>query len=127
MQQLKILTGPNPILERVCRPNFTIPEWLIREMFRLMRENRGLGLAACQVGIDARLFITHWDEVFINPTLTAHGEYKRRITEGCLSFPGQIGVMERWDWVEINGRRYGMEEAIVVQHELDHLNGITIV
>lgn len=46
MRPLKILTGSNPILEIVCRPQFTLPEWLIPEMFRLMREYDGLGLAA---------------------------------------------------------------------------------
>lgn len=127
MRPLKILTGPNPILEMVCRPDFTIPEWLIPEMFRLMREQDGLGLAAPQVGIDARLFVTAWGEVFINPVLTAHSEFSKPIQEGCLSFPGRLGVMRRYPAIEIGGRSYVNEQAIIIQHELDHLNGITIV
>ena len=126
MQPLKILTGSNPILERVCRADFTIPEWLIPEMFRLMRAHKGLGLAAPQVGIDARLFITAWGEIFINPILTSHSKFWRSVQEGCLSFPGELGIMNRWVDIKVGGRSYTDEKAIIIQHELDHLNGITI-
>ena len=126
MRPLKILIGPNPILERVCRPDFVLPERLIQDMFRLMRVHRGYGLAAPQVGIDARLFVTAWGRVFINPILTAHSETSRPIQEACLSFPGKLSVVTRWASVRIGERFYGGEEAIVIQHEIDHLNGITI-
>lgn len=126
MNPLKILIGPNPILEKVCRPDFRIPEGLIAEMFRLMRQNKGLGLAAPQVGIDARLFITHWGEVFVNPTVTWIGKIAVHTREGCLSFPTLIGIKIRHACVEICGRQYKNAEAVVIQHEFDHLNGITI-
>lgn len=126
MRPLKILTGPNLILEKVCRPDFRIPEWLIAEMFRLMRQDYGLGLAAPQIGIDARLFVTHWGEVFVNPAVTWIGETTVRIRESCLSFPGIVREKTRHNHIEVSGRRYRGPEAVVVQHELDHLNGITI-
>jgi peptide deformylase len=127
MRPLKILIGPNPILEKVCRPDFRIPEWLIAEMFRLMRQNKGLGLAAPQIGIDARLFIAHWGEIFVNPVVTQVGENTVCTQEGCLSFPGIICEKSRYAYIEVNGRRYQGPEAVVVQHEFDHLNGITII
>jgi len=127
MKPLKILTGPNPILEKVCRPDFRIPEGLIAEMFRLMRQDKGLGLAAPQVGIDARLFVTHWGEVFVNPTITRIGKIVVHTEEGCLSFPTLIGTKIRHACVEVCGRQYIEMEAVIIQHELDHLDGITIV
>jgi len=123
---LKILTAPNLILEQVCRLNFRIPEWLITEMFCLMRQNKGLGLAAPQIGIAARFFITHWGEVFVNSTVTLIGKEVIRTQERCLSFPGLMSTRHRHTCVEVDGRQYRNEEAVIVQHEFDHLNGITI-
>jgi peptide deformylase len=91
-----------------------------------MKAHRGLGLAAPQVGIDARLFITHWGGVFVNPILNAHSKHCVLTQEGCLSFPGRLSVVQRYEWVKVNGRRYAGENGIVIQHEIDHLNGITI-
>lgn len=126
MKPLNILIGPNPILEKVCRPDFRIPEGLIAEMFCLMWQGKGLGLAAPQVGIDARLFITNWGEVFVNPTVTWVGKNAIHTREGCLSFPGLISTKIRHACVEVCGRQYKEADAVVIQHELDHLNGITI-
>lgn len=91
-----------------------------------MRRYKGLGLAAPQVGIDARLFITFWGEVFVNPVLNAHSKHLVSTREGCLSFPARTGNMRRYEWIEVNGRRYDGEDGIIIQHEIDHLNGITI-
>lgn len=120
---LQILTLPDERLLKVCRPDFVIHGWMIFEMFRLMKENHGLGLAAPQVGIDARLFVTHWGEVFVNPQFVGLGG-KRPIREGCLSVPGRTGVQERYRTIQmVDGRRYYGMQAIVIQHEWDHLNG----
>lgn len=123
---LQILTLPDKRLLKVCRADFTVHVGLIGEMFRLMMENHGLGLAAPQVGIDARLFVTCWGEVFINPQYVGVGK-RRPIQEGCLSVPGRLGVRNRYTTVEINGRRYEGMQAVVIQHETDHLDGILIV
>ena len=84
------LIGPNdPILRTNCRVSFTVTQADIDEMFDLMRKYGGLGLAAPQVGINARLFITYWGEVFINPEIIEGiGYYLAE--EGCLSLPGII-------------------------------------
>ena len=64
---MQLVSSDTPILRKVCRPDFTITADEISQMFLLMREKNGLGLAAPQVGIDARLFVTGWGEVFVNP------------------------------------------------------------
>lgn len=125
MRPLKILTVPNPILERVCRRDFTIPEWLIPEMFRLLREHHSLGLAAPQVGIDARLFVTLWGEVFINPVIEKWS-HETTTQEWCLSLPGKTALRHRWLNIVVAGHHYNGDDAIIIQHELDHLNGVTL-
>lgn len=126
VKPLKLITGPNKILETVCRPDFVIPEWLIPAMFALLRERRGYGLAAPQVGIDARLFVTAWREVYINPVVTWRSDHRVRVHETCLSFPDIVTEMTRRSSIEICGRTYLGVEAITLQHELDHLNGLHI-
>lgn len=123
---LKLIIGPSEILETYCRPSFCIPEWVVPAMFALLREHRGYGLAAPQVGIDARLFVTAWGEVYINPVITWWSDRKVRRPESCLSFPDSSTEMTRHLEIEMCGRKYSGIEASVLQHELDHLNGFHI-
>jgi peptide deformylase len=95
-------------------------------MFRLLAETDGLGLAAPQVGLDARLFVTEWGDVFINPVFTRLGD-PMPIQKGCLSFPGKLCVRLRYPAVQMaDGRVFEGLPAIVIQHEADHLDGIVI-
>jgi len=88
---------------------------------------RSSSLAASQVGIDARFFVTAWNEVFVNPTISRYLGSAKLIREGCLSLPGQIGVCCRYPCVWLSdGREYKGEQAIIIQHEIDHLNGVLI-
>jgi peptide deformylase len=124
---LQLVTYPDSRLRKVCRSDSMIPLRQIGEMFRLMQKHAGLGLAAPQVGLDARLFITAWGEVFVNPSYTGEGAC-RLIQEGCLSLPGRLGVRPRYAAITMaDGRRYEDEKAIVIQHETDHLNGILCI
>ncbi len=123
---LKLIVGPSEILETYCRPSFCIPEWVIPEMFALLREHRGCGLAAPQVGIDARLFITSWGAIYINPVTTWLSDRRIQSQESCLSFPGIVAEMTRHLEIEICGRKYSGAKAVVLQHELSHLNGFHI-
>lgn len=127
MSPLKILIGPNPILEKVCQSNFTIPEKLIPEMFRLLKQHQAYGLAAPQVGIDARFFVTCWGEIFINPIITWHSCDRKQVREGCLSFPNKSVSKIRHNRIVVGGHQYSGLKAWIIQHELDHLNGITII
>ena len=125
--RLKLVKPDAPILHTICRPDyFTVTQADINEMFDLMRKYGGLGLAAPQVGIDARLFVTHWGEVFVHPVIVAcHTLYTAE--EGCLSLPGVIKRVQRYKTVTLlGGKTYEGQEAQVIQHEIDHLNGILI-
>jgi peptide deformylase len=113
------------MLERVCRSEFIIPEWLIPEMFYLLRQHNAMGLAAPQVGVDAGLFVTEWGEVFVNPVII-HKFQPTMSQEWCLSLPGFSATKRRWLNIVVNNHRYQGTQAIVIQHELDHLNGITL-
>jgi peptide deformylase len=117
---------------------------VIRQMFDLMYEAKGIGLAANQVGLPFRFFIVNLqarpnlpDEefTFINPVITR----KRGSDvdeEGCLSLPGLYGDVRRADSLvvdafDLEGRQFQMDVselwARVIQHEYDHLDGIMFV
>jgi peptide deformylase len=120
----------------------SLPEDLpskVEEMFQLMFQKNGIGLAASQVGLEYRVFImgdTHNKFVCINPQILYKSDERVRIREGCLSYPGLNVSIDRsasiqvlfWDLLgqpqkmELNGIW-----ARCFQHELDHLNGITFV
>ncbi len=106
-------------------------------------DNGGVGLAAPQVGVNKRLIVvslmkTYDDETFrtiamINPEILEHSEEKCTDKEGCLSVPWESGEVERWSWVklaflDLDGKKYAMKldrlAARIVQHEIDHLDGI---
>ena len=115
----------DPILHKRCEEIVIVPKNLILEMFRLLRESGGYGLAAPQVGFNARIFITRWDEIFINPIITEKHNIIY-VHEGCLSFPKKIATKRRYADICICNHWFHGTEAITIQHELDHLNGITI-
>ncbi|HUU70640.1 MAG TPA: peptide deformylase [Planctomycetota bacterium] len=137
---MEILKYPHPCLKRKCKPVKRIDDELVMrvaEMFETTYKARGVGLAAPQVGWDARLFIINVsgekrDEmVFVNPAIvemtgTVNDE------EGCLSVPGVNAVVPRAERVRVRafdmkGNGFELEAdgllAIAVQHENDHLDG----
>ena len=83
-------------------------------------------MAAPQVGIPERFFITAWGEVFLNPKIVGRqGEIK--ITEQCLSLPGVSVLKTRATRITLStGATYDGLKAVVIQHEIDHLDGILI-
>ena len=112
---------------------------LIDDMVRIMRRANGVGLAAPQVGILQRLIVINPEGMrptaLINPVIVkAEGEQIGQ--EGCLSIPGLYGDVKRYDYVEVEaldrrGREltYELEgmPARIVQHEIDHLDGILFI
>jgi len=120
---VQLVTTDDPILHHVCRSDSTVSLDEIRQMFRLMREQNGLGLAAPQVGIDARLFVTDWGEIFVNPQIVQHhGTWC--MDEGCLSLPGITRRKQRHLNITLaDGRAYHGMQAVVIQHEINHLDG----
>ena len=123
---LTIRTVPDIILRTVCRPDFVVAKDMIDQMFQLMVDANGLGLAAPQIGIAARFFVTRWGELFANPEIVERS-LPCMAEEGCLSLPGVICHVPRHAKIVLrDGRAYDDWQAIVVQHELDHLNGTLI-
>ena len=110
------------MLSRNCdRGEITFDQ--IKDMFRLMTEHNGLGLAAPQAGINARVFVTAWGQVFYDPQfrLRTHLCWSE---EGCLSIPGVTIKVPRWRHVLLeSGEWFHDLKAFVIQHEYDHLNG----
>jgi peptide deformylase len=115
---------------------------LVRRMKDLMEDANGVGLAGTQVGTLQRVFVFRPEgedeapRALVNPVLTATSEVTIGDTEGCLSMQGVTIPVERPVKVTIEGKdengedvRLELEErdARVVQHELDHLDGILIL
>ncbi|ABI82122.1 peptide deformylase [Francisella tularensis] len=143
---LEILKYPHPVLKEVAKEvtKDEINDDLratIAEMHELMLEANGVGLAAIQVGIKKRFFIMYDNleeqnpEIItiINPEII---EQNGKIIdeEGCLSFPGVSAKVNRATVVKIKALNEFGEEIEVekdgflarcIQHEIDHLNGIT--
>ena len=112
---------------------------LVERMTGLMHEAQGVGLAATQVGVLRRLFVfvdDGEDRVLVNPVLTKHSKETCTDDEGCLSLRDVLVPVERSTKVTIEGLdegggslRFDFEEptARIVQHELDHLDGVLIL
>lgn len=115
---------------------------LVKKMTDITIKKLGLGLAAPQVGISLRLFITvrardkENVKVYINPCGVPIGEERNFIEEGCLSVPGIFTKIWRYKRLRIlatdlDGNKFTEEveglEARVLQHEYDHIEGRTII
>ena len=139
-EDLKIILYPDPRLKKMSEPVTAFDQRLrvlVARMFELMREHKGVGLAAPQVGENIRLFVMNAtqqpgdDRVYVNPVLSElDGE--EELEEGCLSLPGiHVNVVRgrqvKMSAQDIEGQP--IEEvatgfpARVWQHEFDHLNG----
>ncbi len=114
---------------------------LVDKMADLMVELKGIGFAAPQAGVPLRLFIVSLDgtkegvRVFVNPTVTPAGELESK-EEGCLSVPGVWTHVKRYTSCQVTatdleGRVFTEAAdgiyARCLQHEYDHVEGITIV
>jgi peptide deformylase len=143
-EDLKIILWPDPRLVKTSKPVTVFDEnlrALVDRMFVLMRESKGVGLAAPQVGQNVRLFIVgptgkpEQDRVYINPKLSDPADEEEG-EEGCLSLPGintnvvRIKLL-RMQAQNLEGKPFEqLEEGYIAriwQHELDHLNGTLII
>jgi peptide deformylase len=142
----QIVHYPDPVLRRraaaVERVDDSVRE-LVREMFEIMDEEGGIGLAAPQVGESLRIFVTgerdegdHPRRAYINPVLGGFEGELDVHDEGCLSLPGIRGDIRRppsavIEALDLEGRPFRLESsdfmARVWQHEFDHLEGVLIL
>ena len=145
---MEVIHYPNPVLKKRAAP--LSPRDLssslrdrVREMFEIMYVEKGVGLAAPQVAWSARVFVMNpggeenrsGERVYINPEiLLCEGEVVDE--EGCLSIPGVRGNVARSERVvvralDLDGNPFEVDardlEARVIQHELDHLDGILFI
>jgi peptide deformylase len=142
--KLRIVVYPDPALRRKGRTVDPTDEtvWAVAQrMLQLMHEAEGLGLAAPQVGLDWRLFVTNGrdadpvDRVFINPRLEASGDLVSH-DEGCLSLPNVNVQVRRPDEATVaahglDGEPFTLQATgfltRIWQHENDHLDGVLII
>ena len=116
---------------------------LVSDMRKIMVEHNGVGLAANQIGKDLSIFVIDQKlaeengvpDVFINPEITEYSKESDETEEGCLSIPDYWVPIKRSKKIKIkavdeNGNKVKLKArgflARVLQHETDHLNGITI-
>ena len=132
----------DPVLKTRASPVESFDESLVRltqDLLATMRDNEGVGLAATQVGRLKRVFVAAIEDneyVIVNPVLTDISETTETATEGCLSIPGIQVDVERPTAVtisgqDVSGRPLQIEAsdllARVLQHEVDHLDGVLIL
>ena len=116
---------------------------LVLDMKKAMLEHDGVGLAANQIGRDVAVFVIHTKtaeafkapEVYFNPEITEYSKDTDELEEGCLSIPGWFVPIPRakkimFKALDEEGNKIKFKAkgflARVLQHETDHLNGLTI-
>jgi len=149
MQHMRLRIIYDPILRQKANPVELFDSALktyADEMLTIMRRHNGLGLAAPQVGLDKRLIVFGYeptgpdDELpripftaLVNPKVTKFSKEKETLTEGCLSLPGLELPVTRSAGVTVEAFNLAGETvtlkakglvARILQHEIDHLDGI---
>ena len=142
-----ILTEPNPILRQISNPVEKIgkqEQQLMDDMLETMYAANGIGLAAIQIGVPKRIIVMDIckeenkkePKYFVNPVIKNKDRLKVTYEEGCLSVPNQFAEIDRPKNCEIEFLDYYGEKKILkaegllatcIQHEMDHLEGITIL
>lgn len=146
MALLKILVFPDPRLRTLAEPVMDFDNSLKKlseDMIETMYEGSGIGLAATQVNVHKRIIVVDISEeknsplILVNPTLKKIiNPEKKSYSEGCLSVPGFYEELLRPSSVEINAYDVNGNEvnivtegllSVVIQHEMDHLDGKMMV
>jgi len=130
----------DPILKKRCQPfDFDNPQEdpkkLTEELFTAMVKYEGLGLSACQIGVDLKVFVMRFNGegiVCFNPQIEHYSEETTYVREGCLSYPGLFFPVTRAQGINT---KYSNKEgdvmsgsfvdisAKIFQHEYDHMLG----
>lgn len=142
MALLTVRLYGDPVLRQVATPVRDITaeiERIIADMTETMWHQVGIGLAATQVGLPYRILVMDdgkgGAQALINPVIESRSGTIRE-EEGCLSLPGVFGVVERSKTISVkavdaDGKPVALEatglKARIVQHELDHLDGVLFI
>jgi peptide deformylase len=139
MTVLKLVDHNNPILHNRVEefdPESIDMKQTIDDMFETMYHYKGIGLSANQVGLPYRIFIMGTPEtelVFINPVIRSLSKEQEAADEGCLTHPGLYVKIKRSTEVRLfHSNLHGESRALtykgmtarIIQHEMDHLEGI---
>lgn len=148
---MEILTNPNVFLRKKMKKVEVFDRDLqefTRDFIETMLEKDGVGLAATQIGVDKRIIAINLDKkegypddlimpmVLVNPDILEASAQQVEMDEACLSVPGLVGLVTRPEEVIVayqdsKGKRYHVDAdgwlARVLQHEIDHLNGILFI
>jgi peptide deformylase len=140
LHRLSLVLYPDPVLRAVCPPVEVFDSSLrdlVQEMFDLMQSHGGIGLAAPQVALEQRVLVAAIEGRHLclaNPEVRDAAE-PAEFLEGCLSLPGVRVKVARPERIRVTGfdpcgrkTSFGATGlwARVIQHELDHLNGVLI-
>jgi len=146
-EPLRLRIYPDPVLRTRAAPVDRFDDRLrdlVRRMFDVMYEHRGIGLAAPQIGVSSRVFVVNLsgeadrpeeERVFVNPEIGRPGGESSE-EEGCLSLPEIRLDVARPDRISVAahdaaGERFELEAeglfARCIQHEFDHLDGILFI
>ena len=134
---MELIIGKDSVLTTKCNP---VTEFnghlmiLCNNMYDIMNDNNGVGLAANQVGISQRIIVVDFEPYYmINPTIISHKGTQEWVTEGCLSIPNTKTTNKRFDSITVMYQNTegvfsslvvdGLK-SVVVQHEIDHLDGV---
>lgn len=145
MPRLRLATPTDPILRsinhEIAFPLDSQTRELIDQMAFACKKFKGIGLAAPQIGRSLKLAIINLAEYhlplfpILNPMIVSASHRKNAIEEGCLSLPGQFGLVRRPEKITVRFFNPAGKEgkltvdgllAKVFQHEIDHLNGVLI-
>lgn len=150
MAVLKLRTYPDKILAEKCAPVDVVDDTIRRtldDMLETMYADKGVGLAAPQVGLRKRMLVID-DKVteegvpgphplyMVNPVIIEKSADTIFFNEGCLSVPGQCADVERHRAIKVRYLDYDGKEqtldaedylAVIIQHETDHLDGILYI
>ena len=149
---MRLVEETHPILLQKCEPfNFDEPIMdpyeLSEGLHKVRKDGAGVGLAAPQVGLNSQVLVIgmgnfqtegteDYNQVFFNPTILSYEEGDIYMIEGCLSYPGLFVKVKRpenmtMEWYTEEGtrceERFVSMTSRILQHEVDHLNGITFL
>lgn len=150
MALMEVVWAPDPVLKTKCKPVEEVDDQvrtLMNDMLETMYKNRGIGLAASQVGVLKRVIVVdvagfkgEKEEprpmFMANPVITRFSDERVVGEEGCLSLPDLYADVERAETISVeyldeNGEKQSLEAdgvlSVCIQHEVDHIDGILFV